>query len=182
MKKGLTFQLAKHLATLTLEGDNGDKGVASRLLHRRLSNRQRTLSRPSCCPYSFIVCKHEPAEGQGSPGERGNRDTGRMSSQHTSEGGVMADEAAAYSPPLPPLCDEKLQARMVQLRGIFDSLDTEGTGVLNQEQLKEAMNRLGFKCVLTLAPTPRATPICDSTVFLSSTATRESRLWWWSWC
>lgn len=110
VKKGLTFQLAKHLATLTLEGDNGDKGVASRLLHRRLSNRQR-----------------------------------RMSSQHTSEGGVMADEAAAYSPPLPPLCDEKLQARMVQLRGIFDSLDTEGTGVLNQEQLKEAMNRLGFK-------------------------------------
>jgi hypothetical protein len=42
VKKGLTFQLAKHLAKiqLTQEGDKGDKGVASRLLHRRLSYRQ----------------------------------------------------------------------------------------------------------------------------------------------
>jgi len=40
VKKGLTFQLAKHLASLTLEGDKGDKGVASRLLKRRLTNRQ----------------------------------------------------------------------------------------------------------------------------------------------
>lgn len=59
---------------------------------------------------------------------------------------------------------EKLQARMVQLRGIFDSLDTEGTGVLNQEQLKEAMNRLGFKCVFQ---TP---PLMSSTAALSESS------------
>jgi len=111
VKKGLTFQLAKHLASLTLEGDKGDKGVASRLLKRRLTNRQR-----------------------------------RQSSTHGLEREASgAEEAPASSPPMADDKCEKLQARMVQLRGIFDSLDTEGTGVLNQEQLKEAMNRLGFK-------------------------------------
>jgi hypothetical protein len=77
-----------------------------------------------------------------------------------------AEETPACSRPMDDEKCEKLQARMVQLRGIFDSLDTEGTGVLNQEQLKEAMNRLGFKCVFS-----------PSLLRLSLRATLHSLLW-----
>lgn len=94
------------------------------------------------------------------------RRAGRQSSTHGLEREASgAEEAPASSPPMADDKCEKLQARMVQLRGIFDSLDTEGTGVLNQEQLKEAMNRLGFKCVShTLLMSSTAAPSESSRV------------------